>query len=166
MYKSGSAIRFDRIWNVSTDGYTGKHVELAIKRDVNAVDWVYINCYQCGGRTSYPTEITFENANQFCKYIDLKLCVHGASALLKCMSNLLEDRAKIFISEFDNTTCRKFLVYVHKICDDKSDYIITEKTGGFFVQHLSFTPSEFQKLQNMLPEVLSYAGKSPEPMEY
>ncbi len=120
---------------------------------------VYINCYQYGGRTAYPTGITFENANQFCKYIDLKLCVHDASALLKCMSNLLEDRAKIIISESDSSTCRKFLAYVDNIYDDKSDYIIVKKVAGFFVQQLSFTPSEFKQLQSKLVEVLSYAGE-------
>ncbi len=167
MYKSGSANRFDRIWNVSTDEYTGKHVELAIKyNEFTGVKWVFINCYQYQGRTENPTGITFENANQFCRYADLMLCVYDTTALLKCMPDLFGDKSEVIVSMIGRISGRELIACVDKIYDDKSDFIIGMKTGGCWVQRVRFTPSEFKKLQSKLPEVLSYAGKPLEPMGY
>ncbi len=164
MSKSGSANRFERIWNVSTDENTGKHVEVAIKKDFTGVDWVFINCYQCRGNTENPTGISFENADQFKWYDNLKICSHDTSALLKCMPNLFEDKADIIISTRGNISGRQFVAYVD-IYDDKIDFVIGKKEGGCWGQQLRFTTSEFQKLQNQLPEVLACIGIN-EPMEH
>ncbi len=134
MYKSGSVHRFDRIWNVSTDENTGKHVEIAIKRDFAGVDWVFINCYLYRGNDENPTGITFESADKFRLFETLKLCVDDTSALYGSIPNLLEDKAEVIISTFGSG--QQFAAYVDKIYDNKEDFIIGKKLRGYYCQQI------------------------------
>ncbi len=164
MYKSGSANRFDRIWNVSTDENTGKHLEIAIKRDFTGLDWVFINSYLYRGNGANPTGIAMENANKFLCYENLKLSVNDTSALYERIPTLIMEKRDIIISTFGNVSGRQFAAYVD-VYDDKTEFVIGKKQAGCWGQQIRFNTSEFIQLQSILPEVLSFIGIN-EPMDH
>ncbi len=165
MFKSGSAFRFNRIWNVSTDKNTGKHVEVGIRRGFSE-DFILINFYQYQGSDEYPTGISLENAEKFKCYNNLKIYGHDISALYKCMPELIEDKSDVIISiDRDRYTGLPLAAYVETLEDKTENFVIGYKEFGNWVEKLEFTTSEILKLQLTLSQVVSSIGTN-EPMEH
>ncbi len=157
MLKSGSANRFSRIWNVSTDENTGKHVEVAVRRDFSD-DLIWINFYQYQGSDEYPTGISFENAEKFKCYNQFKLYVLDISALHRFIPQLIEDKLEIILSiNRDRCNGMQLAAYVEILEDKTENFVIGNKTvSGHWIEKHKFTTSEFLKLQRTLAEVHSY----------